>query len=237
MHRFYVKKELPSKGVLLLQDAELAHQLGAVLKIKIGESVLLFNGTGFDFEFTVKKLGRDHAFGHIVKKICNEREPKQIVILHQSLIKKNNFELAAAKCTELGVAEFRPFVSARSVKKGIQRERIEKILKESTEQCGGDRMPKLAAPVGFAEAVESFSRDAKNFLFDPTGGQLRHAADVKHINIFIGPEGGFTGEELKMFRDAGGAVHSLGPRILRSETAAIAAASFFLTPIKKLPLV
>lgn len=231
MHRFYVGNELPSEGVLLLRDAELAHQLRAVLKIKMGESVLLFNGTGFDFEFVIKKLGRDHAFGRIVKKICNERKPKRVVILHQSLVKKNNFELAAAKCTELGVAEFHPFVSARSVKKGMQRERIEKILKESTEQCGGDRIPGLAAPVGFAEAVRALSKDkdAENILFDSTGEPLRHARDAaKNTHIFIGPEGGFTEEELKMFRDAGGTIASLGPRILRSETAAIIAAGLYL---------
>ncbi|MBU6414790.1 16S rRNA (uracil(1498)-N(3))-methyltransferase [Patescibacteria group bacterium] len=228
-----MENELPSEGVLLLQDAEIAHQLRAVLKIKTGESVLLFNGTGFDFEFAVKKLGRDHAFGHIVGQIRNQREPGRIVMLHQSLIKKNNFEFAAAKCAELGVEKFCPFVSARSVKKGIRRDRIEKILKESTEQCGGDRIPALVAPVGFAEAVKALPKDknAENILFDPTGDPLRHAKDgAKNINIFIGPEGGFTEEELKMFRDAGGAIHSLGPRILRSETAAIVAAGLFLTP-------
>lgn len=230
MHRFCVDNELPSQGVLLLKDVELAHQLRDVLKIKVGETVLLFNGTGFDFEFVIKKLGRDHVFGHIVGKIRNHCKPKRIVALHQSLIKKNNFELVAAKCTELGVAEFLPFVSARSVKKGLQRERIEKILKESTEQCGGDSIPKMNSPVGFVEALKVLPKDAENILFDSAGEPLQYGKDgIKNINIFIGPEGGFTEEELKMFKDAGGFVYSLGPRILRSETAAIIATGLFLT--------
>lgn len=228
MHRFYLKKELPSEGVLLMQDVELAHQLRDVLKIRLGESIILFNGTGFDFELAIKKLGSDHVFGHIIKKRPNECEPLREVTLWQSLIKKDKLELVLAKCTEIGVSMFRPFVSARSVKKGIQRERLEKILKESTEQCGGDIIPELKSPVAFEEVVKVLSQDAKNILFDPRGEKWSHPSDAGgNINIFIGPEGGFTEDELKMFQDAGGVVYSLGARILRSETAAIVAVGLY----------
>ncbi len=229
MHRFYLKKELPSDGVLLLKDIELAHQMRDVLKMKLGESVFLFNGTGFDFTFVIKKLGYDHVFGHIMEKSRNEREPRRNVTLWQSLIKKDKFELVLAKCTEIGVRIFRPFVSARSVKKGIQRERLEKILKESTEQCGGDIIPELKPPVSFEEAVKALSKDAQHILFDSSGGERHRLTDsVRNINVFIGPEGGFTEDELKLFKNAGGEVYSLGARILRSETAAIVATGLYV---------
>lgn len=230
MHRFYVHHELPTEGVLLMHDAEILHQMRDVLKLKAGESVLLFNGTGFDFEFLIKKLEHNHVFGHVVRKIRNERVLPRRVALYQSLVKKNNFELIVAKCTELGVAEFCPFLSARSVKKGIPRERIEKILKESTEQCGGDIIPTLKSPVSFAEAVKALPKDEANILFDPQGKKWQYRADgAGKTNIFIGPEGGFTEEELKIFLDTGRKVYSLGPRILRSETAAIVATGLYLT--------
>jgi 16S rRNA (uracil1498-N3)-methyltransferase len=243
MHRFFLKQELPESGNLILNEKSVVRQMHAVLKLKAGESVLLFNGSGRNFEFRIAKISSHAAFGHIVAVTKNKRDPERLVYLYQALVKKGNFEWILQKCAELGVKKFIPMISERSVKKNINKERAEKIIQEAIEQSGQDKIPEITEPITFSEAVNGIgkSSDAGEIkasetiiLCDPSGIALPDKTILQEtpIHIFVGPEGGFAEQEVMAVRERGGTILSLGQRILRAETAAVAAASLILTPLE-----
>lgn len=231
MHRFFLNQELPETGNLILHERPLIHQMRDVLKLKAGESVALFNGSGRDFAFRIAKISPQAVFGHITGIAENKRDPMRKVLLYQALVKKNNFEWVLQKCTELGVKKFIPVITERSMKKGLKRERLEKIMREAIEQSGQDKIPEITEPVQFSETVGSIGAGETLILCDPggTNGKLPITDHRLPIHVFIGPEGGFTEQEVNTVRERGGTILSLGQRILRAETAAVAAVSLFLT--------
>lgn len=231
MHRFFLNHDIPESGNMILHERPLIHQMQAVLKLKAGENVTLFNGSGRDFILHIAKISPQAVFGHITGITDNKRDPARQVWLYQALIKKNNFEWVLQKCTELGVKKFIPIISERSIKKGWRRERMEKIMREATEQSGQDKIPELGEPVAFSEALASIEAGETVILCDPSGIALPDGkfSKEKPIHIFVGPEGGFTEQEVNAVRERGGIILSLGQRVLRAETAAVAAASILLT--------
>src|SRR3989338_191115 len=231
MHRFFIKNSIPEEGIFILENEEIVHQLLRVLKIRKGEKIIFFNGSGFDFEMRVDKLAGRYVSGKIIEKIKNGRDPKVDVNLYQSLIKKDKFEWVLEKCTELGVKFFHPMISERSIKTAFNMERALRIVQEATEQSGQDRVPEIKDIKKFNQAVEEIDRSSLNLLFDRSGktaGDLKISKDGV-VNIFIGPEGGFGESELNWAKEHDFIVASLGPRILRSETAAIVASALYLT--------
>lgn len=240
MHRFFLKQELPETGNMILHERSLIHQMRDVLKLKAGETIALFNGSARDFAFRIAKISPQAVFGHITGVTENKRDPARQVRLHQALIKKNNFEWILQKCTELGVKKFIPVISERSIKKGLQRERMEKIMREATEQSGQDKIPGLTEPTAFSEALADIEAGETVILCDPSGtsweveppaggSTSRNLLSPAPIHIFIGPEGGFTEKEVNTVREREGIILSLGQRVLRAETAAVAATSLLLT--------
>src|SRR3989338_6123085 len=149
MHRFFIKNSIPEEGIFILENEEIVHQLLRVLKIRKGEKIIFFNGSGFDFEMRVDKLAGRFVSGKIVEKIKNERDPKIEVHLYQSLIKKDKLEWVLEKCTELGVKFFHPVISRHSVKTGLNIERALRIIKEAIEQSGQDKVPEIKDIIKF----------------------------------------------------------------------------------------
>lgn len=245
MHRFFLKQEIPETGNMILHERSLIHQMRDVLKLKAGESIAFFNGSGRDFIFHIAKISPQAVFGHIIGIAENKRDPVRRVWLYHALVKRSNFEWMLQKCTELGVKKFIPVISERSIKKGLQRERMEKIMREAVEQSGQDKIPELAEPIIFSEALADIGTEETLILCDPSGIALPISGVEPHdggstpknfrgstsedIHIFIGPEGGFAEKEVNMVRERGGTILSLGQRVLRAETAAVAAASLLLT--------
>lgn len=231
MHRFFLHHDIPENGNMILHERLLIRQMRDVLKLKAGENIALFNGSGRDFIFRIAKISPQAAFGHITSIIENKRDPAKHILLYQALIKKNNFELVLQKCTELGVKKFIPIISERSIKKGLQRERMEKIMREAIEQSGQDKIPKLAEPIAFSDALNGITAEESLILCDISGSALQNGkfSKEKPVVVFVGPEGGFTEKEVDAVRERGGAIVSLGRRILRAETAAVAATSLLLT--------
>lgn len=244
MHRFFLQRDIPESGNLILHERPLIHQMGAVLKLKVGESVALFNGSGRDFEFRIAKISPQAAFGHIMNVSLNKRDPIRRVCLYQSLVKKNNFEWILQKCTELGVKKFIPIISDRSVKKGLNRERAEKIIREAVEQSGQDTIPEITEPIALFGVLANINKEETIIFCDQSGTALPsekfpeetplHPALARKgwVHIFVGPEGGFSEKEISAVRERGGEILSLGQRILRAETAAIAVVSLVLTPLE-----
>ena len=230
MHRFYIKSEIPSEGMFILQDEAVAHQISRVLKIKTGEMIAFFNSAGFDFLGKLERVSSRFVSVKIIERRENKTDPKIGFNLHQALIKKDKFEWVLEKGTEIGVKFFHPLITERAVKTGFKMERAKKIVKEATEQSGQDRIPEVFEATLFKDVIGAIVSDAPKILFDPNGKVVDfHMHTFTNVYMFIGPEGGFTEREVLLAEKSGIEIVSFGSRLLRSETAGIIAASLFLT--------
>ena len=236
MRRFFVPPDVLGGREVAL-PRELSRRLATVLRLKRGDRVLLADGLGRDYEVEITALTPRSVQAAVVGERASPPEPALEMVLYQSLVRPQRFELVLEKGTELGVARFVPLVSGRAQVKtegGSQRaERWRRIVTEAAEQCGRGRVPAVDPPAAFAEAVRTApglrllpwegerSRGLRSYL---RGLQLIPEA----VSLFIGPEGGFAAEEAALAREAGCVAVSLGPRVLRSETAGIVAAALVM---------
>ena len=231
------------EGVEVSLPPDLARRLASVLRLKRGDRVLLADGRGRDYEVEFTALTPRSGAATVVLERPSPPEPAVELVLYQSLVRPQRFELVLEKGTELGVARFVPLVSGRAQVKtegGSQRaERWRRIVTEAAEQCGRGRVPAVDPPLAFAEAV----RTAPGLRLLPWEEErslgLRSCLPAARpkpaaVSVFIGPEGGFSEEEAALAREAGCALVSLGPRILRSETAGIVAAALVMHELGEL---
>lgn len=235
MNRFYLNQQL-DKEIILIKDRSLVHQIRNVLKIHKGERVAFFTDkeeyVGSDFVCELKNIeGNSAALFMFREKTENAREPSKKLILYQSLIKKDKFEWVLEKATEIGAFEIVPVLSARSEKKSLNKERCLSILKEAAEQSGRAIIPKLHDVVNFDRALamaESFG--SKNyFAFENEKENMIRGAGDRAMNLFIGPEGGWSDQEVfAAERRPNFEIISLGRLTLRSETAAVVASHILL---------
>ncbi|MBI2023715.1 16S rRNA (uracil(1498)-N(3))-methyltransferase [Candidatus Giovannonibacteria bacterium] len=229
MHRFFLEQDF-DRGPVIVKEKHILHQMRSVLKLHKGEFVAFFNeagqNAGFDFISEVKSIEKSAAAFIVRDKAENRRESSKKLVLFQSLIKKDKFEFVLQKATEIGVSEIVPVISARSEKKSLNKERCALILKEAAEQSGRAYIPRLRDVVHFEKAVEEALTSGVRVYFTSTEEkeQQIHPSGERFFNLFIGPEGGWDERELTIARARGCSTISLGRLILRSETAAMAAA-------------
>jgi 16S rRNA (uracil1498-N3)-methyltransferase len=199
-----------------------------VLRLAIGERVVLFDGLGFEYVCEIGRYTEDAVVLNVVeKRMGSGGEGGKKVTLYMALVKKDNFEWIVQKATELGVSDIVPVVADRSEKKNLNTERLSKIIIEAAEQSGRIDLPRLHEIISLSDAITLASKNPNNSMsLDPTGKSIKEAKDgdfTRACNgIFIGPEGGWTEKEIEAFKSAGIDVLSLGPQILRAETAAVA---------------
>lgn len=197
---------------------------------------MALDNTGFEFLCELKNLDDNCAEAETIEKRLNQAEPAIFAALYQAMPKKMDlFELILQKCTEIGISEFVPVISEFCEREFLsKRERLEKILREAAEQCERGKIPVLRKEINFIEALNAddlkypvllHSRGQNLSLFS----QAEKVRETKKCELFIGPEGGFSQQEVEAARNKGFHICSLGPRILRTETAAITAASLVLT--------
>lgn len=222
-----------------ISDVVLLHQWQKVLRFHIGEQVKLFDNSGQEFVCEIISLDKKSSRLKVLSSKLNVTGQLLNVSLYFSLIKKDRMEWLLEKCTELGVSHFKPIISERSEKKGFNLERAKKIIQEACEQSGRAVLPTVSEPSSLREALTSVSQSysAKAlkgepaFAFDSSGSEfssLRSTLHVTSFTFFVGPEGGFTPNEIEMFKQAGIKIYSLGSATLRAETAAAAVASLLL---------
>ncbi len=220
LHRFYTSQRIVGDKTFDISDRDLVHQWRNVFRYNVGSQVILFDGSGTDYTCMISSL-RNLGATLAVVRTQKTRVPEKEVVLCLSLIKKDNFELSVQKAVELGVRAVVPIMSERSEKKNISEARLHKIIVEATEQSGrGDVM--RVWPI--STLLDSFSLPlpAKKLFCEPGSGEALSPAD-EPVALYVGPEGGFSPDETKLLREHGVNPVSLGPFVLRAETAAIVA--------------
>ncbi len=235
LHRFYIEETLEKGKRVRIENPELLHQWIKVFRFSVADRVVLFNGNGKEYEGFFELLSKKEAVIVIDKEKKIENIPATELHLFQSIIKKDNFELVVEKCTEIGASAFHPIISERSEKKDLNIERLQKIAKEASEQSGRAYLPEIFEPVDLENAIENLPAgqagfEGKMFALDFNGEKIEtlRQAQGKKLGLFVGPEGGWTDRERELFRQKGIKSVSLGPQILRAETAAIVASAIVL---------
>ena len=203
-----------------------------VLRRGVGDVVLLFDGTGWEGLARVEKVAGRKIFFSIREKRFLPRDSPLKITLALPLIRPQFLEWVLQKGTELGVSAFIPYYSTHSGPKASQRdwggklERWERIIAGAGKQCGRNRLPLLENPLSFEGLLETAEKALRLIPYEQeTAYTFRNLADntskVEEVLACIGPEGGFPPEEVRKAREKNFLPVSLGPRVLRSETAAL----------------
>lgn len=221
LHRFIGNFDLSQKQIVI-SDADFTNQAKNVLRLKIGEKLILCDGNLNEAVAEISSLNKKLAELKILETYKNEKESINYVILYCPILKKENFEWTVQKAVEIGVKEITPLITSRTVKLGLNKERLEKIIKEAAEQSGRGVLPKINKAVDFNEAVaEAKNKNEINLFFNIGESPFGHSmSKSKKIGVFVGPEGGWTEEEIKIAQSNGFTLVGLGDTILRAETAA-----------------
>ncbi len=226
--RLFVREPL-SEGVPIDLDQRQANYLGNVLRMKVDAELLVFDGRSGEWLARIAEAGKKRMALTAVRRI---REPENVpdVWLAFAPVKRARTDWLVEKATELGAARLIPVITQRTIAERVKLDRLEAIAIEAAEQCGRTRLPEIAEPISLKSLLGQREAARTFYLADESGGEP--AADAfgpGPAMILIGPEGGFTDDERATIRAAANAVPiSLGPRILRAETAALAALATYM---------
>ncbi len=221
LHRFIGDFDL-AKNEIEITNPENIKQIKGVLRMEKGEKIILSDGKGNEAEAVLAFVSAEKIICFL-KKINNQKELTRKVNLYLAILKKENFELAVQKATEIGVSNITPIITERTIKTGLNIPRLQKIILEASEQSGRNILPTLSLVLDFPVALAYGSAAPEKIIFH-LGHKMYEANEKsKSISIFIGPEGGFTEKEINLAEKSGYSVASLGPLTLRGETAAIVA--------------
>ena len=235
MHRFFLSSELFNSNEITL-PGDVSHQISRVLRLKNGSSIVLLDDNGFEYPSLLQTVG-ETCVASIQSKEVAQGEPQTRLRLIFGLTQREKFELILQKCTEVGVNEFLPVVTSRTL---IQKSRDvedkyprwQKIIREAAEQSRRGRIPALLPSASYADAVAQNDAALKLVLWeDETGTSIKEKLrkySGKTLTLIVGPEGGLSAEEVDLARQNGFIPVSLGKRILRMETAAILACGLAL---------
>lgn len=235
-HRFFVPPHQISKSSLTISGADV-NQIKNVLRLQAGDKIEVLDGTGKVYSATIKNILKDEILCEISSSRSMGSEPSLVITLIQSVPRESKMDFIIQKCTELGVSKIIPVISERTIiklgeeKKDKRLARWRKIAKEAAEQSGRGKIPEITEVVNLSEAL----KQAKNHDLSIIPYEMEEDSSIKNILIknkeirsimlAIGPEGGFSKEEVENAKKSGFRSVSLGKRILRTETAGMAALS------------
>lgn len=234
MVRFFLKnKEIKNKTVMF--DEEQSKKIRKVMRMKAGDKVAVFDNNAWTYTVELEKITNNFSVGKIVEQEMVEKSTN--IVLYQSLPKNLKTEFIIQKCTELGVDKIVFFASDFSqIKANLVNDskvkRWRKVAIESTEQCGRNFVPEIQLETGNLEGILKELKDQNNFFLHQDGEylELQYDKNLASLNFFVGPEGGFSPEEIKNFESYKVKKVKIAENILRSETAGMA----FLSQIELL---
>jgi len=231
MPRFYVPNPSIQDGLLKIEGEEVKH-IRKVLRLKAGDQIIVFNGLGKEYEGTIVEEKPSSVWVKVQNISFAQKDSPLELTLAQSLLKGEKMDFLIQKATELGVQEIIPFLSSRSVpllerSRRLQRHRRwERIAVEASKQCGRGVVPKIESVKDFSEILQLASRDRlRLILWEREGVKLKEVLgkteEKARIFFVVGPEGGFSREEVDEAEKSGFIPVTLGRRILRAETAGL----------------
>jgi 16S rRNA (uracil1498-N3)-methyltransferase len=230
MHRFYHSNPLDLNQIIILDEFSSHHAL-RVMRVKVDDFLILFNGDGFEYRGRVSDINKKTINIEILSKEKNNNESPININLFQSISSNEKMDMVIQKATELGVSSIQPIFTSRSTVK-LSLDRIKKRLihwrQVSISACGQSgrsKIPTIKSPIGFDRFVEGITTNSLNLLLHPDNSKESSNLPNKYsgdINIFIGPEGGFSQDEVLLLKKQNCINIQLGSRILRTETAPLA---------------
>lgn len=242
MNRFFIPLPSPPPDRLDIVEPALIHRMRDVLRLRPGDTVMVFDNSGWEYEVFLEQVEADRILGQIQKKRLCQNEPHIKITLYQAVLKGERFEWALQKGTEVGISTFVPLLSERCIVQDahqLSRRKLQrwgKIIQAAAEQARRGFVPALQPLMLFSAACEQVHRGGGLALIPweeastPLRAVLGKAGAESPFNvaIFIGPEGGFSEAEVQLARNYGLRPVRLGPRILRAETAGVVAAALVL---------
>jgi 16S rRNA (uracil1498-N3)-methyltransferase len=226
--RLYCEETLSPGATVEFSERAARHV--AALRLRTGDAVTLFGGDGYESAAVISGLSKRGVYASVRDRRAVDRESPLAVHLAQGVCAGDRMDLVLQKATELGVAAIQPVVAARSVVRlsSERRERREahwqNVVIAACEQCGRNRVPPVAPSLAFGEYFAALPAAGTRILLAPDGAEtLRSLAVAPPIAVLIGPEGGLAPEERRIAAAAGYVTVRFGPRVLRTETAPLAA--------------
>lgn len=238
MNRFFVPGALLKSGALIeITDPQDVQHIQKVLRLQVGETLEIADGTGTEAVGEITALAKSGISVTIVEESTINRESPLEIVLYQGLPKGQKLEVIFQKNTEIGVAGFVPVITERCVVKlndlaaeNKKRVRWQMIIDEAAKQSKRGKLPVLKPAVSLKAALETL-QEFDLILVPHTGegtvplSDISASGKVRRVAVFIGPEGGFSEAEASAIVEAGGRAITLGPRILRTETAGFVTSS------------
>lgn len=238
MNRFYA---LPDNidGDIIWLDPSNSYHLIKVLRLSCGDRVMVFDGQGNEYVCEIIETGSDCVKLRILERRMSPNEAGTNITLIQSIPKFDKMDLIVQKCTELGVARIVPVISGRTIVKlspeaqESRRQRWQRIAGEAAKQCGRSIIPEIANVTSFRSALDIFTPNTLALIpweceKTITIGSVLKQSKAEAVSVCIGPEGGFSADEVDMAVQSRVIPVSLGPRILRTETAGLVALTIIL---------
>lgn len=234
MHRFFIDPTKIAGKVAAIDDEKMLHQMMHVLRMKVGEEMMVMDNLGHQYLAKISELGKRRAQLELLGEVAVKPgvESAKNIFVYQAIPKNlAKFELVLQKCTELGAKGFFPLITKRTEMHNLRNvPRLEMIIKEAAEQCGAVSLPVLGKAVKVDQLLKDAPADLNLLAYEKedssTLKSLKPSIDKADVvNIFIGPEGGWTEEEVEALSKIGFVRVGLGARILRTETAALAMVS------------
>ena len=226
MSRIFVNQSLKENTSLFL-TAEEHHYIKNVLRMKVGDPLYLFNGGETEFLAKISAMDKNKTTLQVLTSQKGNKESPLEIVIGQGLPKGSKFDDLIPRVTELGISEFVPLITERSDLKKASPQKVlrwQKIAKQSAQQTGRTKVPTLTSPITLTNFLDSYPQHEKILFYE-----LEDSKDLKNVLaetnatrfcLLIGPEGGFSPQEIEKAKQAKFHVVSLGKRILRTETVA-----------------
>lgn len=231
--RFYVSPQYiyPEKNIIEVRDKQEVRHIRDVMRLDIGLEVNIFDGRGNEYAGKIKNIDKSSVYIEIIKSIEPIKQVACNITLYQALPKKGKMDFIIEKTVELGVSKIIPMITARTVpvvKAGrvSKIDRWERLARSAAKQCGRATLPVIDSVRGFEECLAD-SKNSGLVVFaalDKDARPLKKTLETSrpaNISVFVGPEGDFTHNEIRKAKDQGYSTCSLGPLVLRVETAPI----------------
>jgi len=221
--RIFINQKINNSNIIIIKEKNIINRLKNVLRLKPNDSVIIFNNEKNEFLTKIELINNYCCELKVIEKLNNQKNLEFKINLFQAIIKKDKFEWVIEKGTEAGISSFFPIITERTIKKSLNFDRLNKIAIEAAEQCKRIDVPKIYKIISFQDSIKMADKKF-SIILDPKGKKIKEYLNEikrhKEINIFCGPEGGWSEKELSLAEKNNFKVIRMEPFIFKSETIA-----------------